>query len=205
MRLTIPVLCLTALCIVPCKKSCKFPLFWCCKLAQRTRALSTHQLRLVWGLSLFMKTRLRAATPLPQHGARGDNYSLSDSHISMKNAYSWDSKHLIKRLTLHSSCLCLQKGECFRKQWQRQTTFQFSCCFVWVFSTLSWPAAGPRALFTQSKLSIKKQASCCLCRALYIISWGAIWVRLHWKTSCIYILCSMQYFGETPVSADKHV
>lgn len=134
-----------------------------------------------------MKTRVRAATPLPQHGARGDNYSLSDSHISMKNAYSWDSKHLIKRLTLPHSCLCLQKGECFRQQWQRQTTFPFSCCFVWVFSTWSWPAAGPRALFTQSKLSIKKQASCCLCRALYIISWGAIWVQLHWKTSCIYI------------------
>lgn len=47
---------------------------------------------------------------MPLHGAKGDNYSLSDSHISMKNAYSWDWKQLIKRLTLPHSCLCLQRG-----------------------------------------------------------------------------------------------
>lgn len=57
-----------------------------------------------------MKTTLGASVPLPLHGASRDNYSLSDWNISMKNAYSWDWKQLIKRLTLPHSCLCLQKG-----------------------------------------------------------------------------------------------
>lgn len=57
-----------------------------------------------------METRLGVSTLLFLHGARGDNYSLSDSHISMKNAYSWDWKQLIKRLTLPHSLLCLQRG-----------------------------------------------------------------------------------------------
>lgn len=86
--------------------------------------------------------------PSPLHGARGDNYSLSDSHISMKNAYSWGSKQLIKRLTLPHSCLCLQRGA-FPTTVAATDHFVFSCCFVWVFSTLLWPTGGPMLCFPE--------------------------------------------------------
>lgn len=80
----------------------------------------------------------------------------------MKNAYSWGLKHIIKRLSLPHSCLCLQRGA-FPATVAESDHFESSCCCVWLFSTLSWPTAGPKlCLFKVNFQSRNTPAAVCV-------------------------------------------
>lgn len=71
----------------------------------------------------------------------------------MKNAYSWDLKHLIRRLTLPNSCLCLQRETVplMMAVWDRFPAVLFGCFQHCGDPSLAQHVVYPKFAFTQKR------------------------------------------------------
>jgi len=107
-------------------------------------SLSAHRLPfMTWFIS---EDQTGGCNPSPRNAARGDHYSVSDSHISRKKMHAAGTGGSLSKGELFPQSSAPTKGA-FLTTAAAAGRFVCSCCFVWVFSALSRPASGPTLCF----------------------------------------------------------